>query len=57
MTLFLLSADFADFRGFLRNPVFQDLLVDRFRQNLTELGTEFWVGAENDRIWSGDSGI
>ena len=55
LTLFLLSADFADFRGFLRNSVFQDLLVDRFRQNVTELGTEFWVGAENDGIGEGFS--
>ena len=57
LTLFLLSADFADFRTFLWNSVFQDLLVDRFRQNLTELGTEFWVGAENERIWIMDWAI
>ena len=57
LTLFLSSADFADFRGFLWNSVFQDLLVDGFRQKLMELGTEFWFLAENDGIWSGDSDL
>ena len=57
LTHFLLSDDFNDFCGFLLNSVFQDFLVDRFRQNLTELGTEFGVLAGDDGIWSEDSAI
>ena len=57
LTHFLLSADFTDFRGFLRNSVFYDRLVGRFTQNPTELGTNFWVLAEDYGIWSEDSAI